>query len=460
MDLLNVTKGTAVSTATMSRPTLGGAAGLKRRSPGIVIALAFAALVFDGYDLVVYGTIVNSILAYEPWGLTTEATGLMNSLALVGMALGSLTVGYLTDRIGRRRVMIGAVAFFSVLMLATAWAPTPELFGFFRFLSGLGLGGVIPTAVATTVEFSRAGRKNFNNALMFSGYSFGGIIAALLAMWLVDAIGFRGMLTVGGLPLVTILPLLIFLLPESPAFLRSRGRIAEADAIVAQFGLDAPAAAPATTTATRSAAAAPKRNSLLAIFSGRWALITIVFLIAAIAGQILIYGLNTWLPKLLTIAGYSMTSSLSFLLATNAGAVIGSLVASPLADRFGAKRVVSSSFALAGVALLVMALGFLTGDGTGFPMPVMYALVAIVGFGSIGAQILLNGFIATTYTDATRGTALGTILAVGRAGAAVAIVLGGALIAAGLTNFVNFAVWVVPAVLGAIMVLSVPRRKA
>ena len=195
----------------------------------------------------------------------------------------------------------------------------------------------------------------------------------------------------------------------------------------------------------------------MAIFSGRWALITAIFLLAAIAGQILIYGLNTWMPKLLTLAGYSLTSSLSFLLTVNAGAVIGSLVASPLADRFGAQRVVSAAFAMAGAALFAMALGFLSGDG--HSLVVMYPLVAIVGFGSIGAQILLNGFIATYYTDAMRGTALGTILAVGRAGAAVAIVLGGALIGAGLSNFVNFAVWAVPAALGVIMVMSVPRQR-
>lgn len=436
-------------------PTGRSGPPIKKKSVGLVIALAFLALVFDGYDLVVYGTIVDSILAYEKWGLTTAETGAMNSLALLGMALGSLMVGYLTDLVGRRRVLIGAVAFFSILMLATAAAPTPELFGLFRFLSGIGLGGVIPTAVATTVEFSRAGRKNFNNALMFSGYSFGGILAALLAIGFVDAFGFRGMLSIGGLPLVTIVPLLMLYLPESPAYLRARGRVEDADRIVEAYGLE-PQAVPGAASPTRNGV--KPRNPLLAIFSGRWAVVTAVFLLAAIAGQILIYGLNTWMPKLLTLAGYSLTSSLSFLLTVNAGAVIGSLVASPLADRFGARRVVSAAFAMAGAALFVMALGFLSGDG--HALAVMYPLVALVGFGSIGAQILLNGFIATSYPDAMRGTALGTILAVGRTGAAVAIVLGGALIGAGLSDFVNFAVWVVPAVLGVIMVMSVPRLRA
>lgn len=423
-------------------------AGLKpvrRRSAGIVIALAFAALVFDGYDLVVYGTIVPSLLAYEPWGLTAAETGAFNSFALVGMALGSLSVGYLTDVLGRRKVMLGAVAAFSVLMLATAFAPTPELFGLFRFLSGLGLGGVIPTAVATTVEFSQPNRRNFNNALMFSGYSVGGIMAALLALAFVDAMGFRGMLAIGGLPLVTILPLLFFFLPESPAYLRARGRTEEAARVSATYGLETPAAATA-------AGKVRKGGAFKAIFTGRWAVATIVFLVAAIAGQTLIYGLNTWMPTLLVTAGYSLASSLSFLLTTNAGAVVGSLVASPLADRFGPKRVVAVAFTLAGAALFLMGTGW-------FPLWTMYLLVGVVGFGSIGAQILLNGYIATYYTDATRATALGGILAVGRLGAAVAIVSGGVLVAAQLSNFANFAIWSIAAAIGVIAVLSIPRRR-
>ena len=110
----------SLSSLSPGAPTGRSGPPIKKKSVGLVIALAFLALVFDGYDLVVYGTIVDSILAYEKWGLTTAETGAMNSLALLGMALGSLMVGYLTDLVGRRRVLIGAVAFFSILMLATA----------------------------------------------------------------------------------------------------------------------------------------------------------------------------------------------------------------------------------------------------------------------------------------------------------------------------------------------------
>jgi AAHS family benzoate transporter-like MFS transporter len=149
-----------------------------RKSAAAVIFLCFLAIVFDGYDLVVYGAIVPKLLAYEPWGLTPVQTGAIGSYALAGMFMGAIFIGYLTDIVGRRKVMMVSIAAFSLLMLLTAWAPTPELFGLFRFLAGLGLGGVIPTAIALTVEFSKSNRRNFNNALMFSGYAVGGILAA------------------------------------------------------------------------------------------------------------------------------------------------------------------------------------------------------------------------------------------------------------------------------------------
>ena len=149
-----------------------------RKSAALVIFLCFLAIVFDGYDLVVYGAIVPKLLAYQPWGLTPVQTGAIGSYALAGMFIGAILIGYLTDVVGRRKIMMVSIASFSVLMLLTAWAPTPELFGLFRFLAGLGLGGVIPTAIALTVEFSKLNRRNFNNALMFSGYAVGGILAA------------------------------------------------------------------------------------------------------------------------------------------------------------------------------------------------------------------------------------------------------------------------------------------
>jgi AAHS family benzoate transporter-like MFS transporter len=427
-----------------------------RKSAALVILLCFVSIVFDGYDLVVYGAIVPSLLQYEAWGLTPVETGAYGSYALAGMFIGAILVGYLTDVVGRRKVLLVSITMFSLLMVATALAPSPELFGLFRFLAGLGLGGVIPTAIAVTVEFSAPHRRNFNNALMFSGYAVGGILAALLAMLLLGSIGFRGMLGIGGLPLITVVPLLFFLLPESPAYLRARGRHEEAAQVVRDYGLHAPEdEAPAASPASAASAAAPARtqNRLRAILSGRWAAATLLFCLAGIAGQTLVYGLNTWMPQLLILADYSLTSSLSFLLTVNIGAVVGVVVSSRLADAFGPRPVTAFSFLSSGAALLLMGTGIM-------PLWAMYLLVAVVGFGSIGAQILVNGFVATYFTDATRATALGVTLGIGRIGAVLAIAGGGVLVASQLGNFVNFSVWSIAALVGILAVLAVPRKKA
>ncbi|RSZ61387.1 MFS transporter [Corynebacterium hylobatis] len=448
----------STTTGTRQRPTepsshdpsgqSGGTTALRRKSPAFVIFLCFVSIVFDGYDLVVYGTIVPALLNYEAWGLTPVETGAYGSYALAGMFIGAILVGYLTDIVGRRKILLYSVAAFSILMLATSLAPSPLWFGVFRFLAGLGLGGVIPTAIAVTVEFSRPERRNFNNAAMFSGYAVGGILAALLAMLLLDLIGFRGMLAIGALPIVTVLPLIYLFMPESPAFLRARGRTEEADHLSNTYGLQIPA----RTTGEEDPGVDKQKSPIATMLGGRLLAATILFCLAGVAGQTLVYGLNTWMPQLLIMADYSMTSSLSFLLTTNIGAVAGVLVSSKLADRFGPRPMTAFSFIASGTALVLM--------GTGvFPMWAMYVLVAIVGFGSIGAQILVNGFVATFFSDSVRATALGVTLGVGRLGAVLAIAGGGVLIAAALPTMINFSIWSAAALIGLVAVLLVPRTR-
>ena len=96
-----------------------------RRTPAVVLALCFTVLTLEGYDVVVYGTVVPSLLAYEPWALTSEAAGTLGSLAVLGMLVGALLAGAVTDRVGRRRVLIGSVVLFSLAMGACAISGGP-----------------------------------------------------------------------------------------------------------------------------------------------------------------------------------------------------------------------------------------------------------------------------------------------------------------------------------------------
>lgn len=106
-------------------------------------------------------------MKYEPWGLTPPEAGVIGSYALVGMLVGALVAGAVTDAVEWRKVLLISVSWFSLAMAGCALAPSAELFGLFRLLGGLGLGGVMPTAIALTAEYSAAHRRSLNNALMF-----------------------------------------------------------------------------------------------------------------------------------------------------------------------------------------------------------------------------------------------------------------------------------------------------
>lgn len=423
----------------MSRST-----GPTARSGLTVVALCFLTIVFDGYDLIVYGSAVPSLLAEPGWGMGPAQAGAIGSYALAGMLVGALGAGAVTDAIGRRRIMLVGITWFSVLMVACSLAPGPELLGLLRFLAGLGLGGVIPSAVALTVEYAPRGRRQLYNALMFAGYSVGGVLAAVLALLLVADQGWRPLFAIGAAPLLIVLPLAWRYLPESVGYLVAKGRDDEARGLAERYGVDVEAL-----RAEQAAAAGAAGPSSLFRRGSRAA--TLLFGAASFCGLLLVYGLNTWLPQIMRQAGYPLGSALTFLLVLNLGAVVGTVVASVLADRFGPKPVTAAAFLLATTCLIVLSQRIDTG--------LLFVAVAVAGLGSVGTQILVNGYVAVHYPAAVRATALGWALGVGRAGAIVGPLFGGWVLASGLGFEVNFYGFAVPALAGALLIALVPRAR-
>ena len=416
----------------------------RSRSSAVVVAVCFATIVFDGYDLVVYGTTVPSILAYQEWAVTPAQAGAIGSYALVGMLIGALVSGAVTDQIGHRKVLLACVTWFSVVMALTWLAPSPEVFGLLRFVAGLGLGGVVPTAIALTVEYSAPERRQLNNAVMYSGYSVGGIGAALLGLALLPEQDFRLLYLIGALPLVVVLPVAWKYLPESVAFLIAKGRTDEARAQADRFGLDYSAvAARVLKQAERVGGWQGK-----ALFSRAYLRATLLFAAASFCGLLLVYGLNTWLPQIMRKAGYDLGSSLAFLLVLNAGAVIGAIGASRIADRIGVRPVAITAFSCAAVSVILLSFSQ--------PTAVLFGLVALAGLGSVGTQILVNGYVATYYPDNLRATALGWSLGVGRTGAIAGPLLGGLVAGSALGYQWNFYLFALVAAIGVLFISAVP----
>jgi MFS transporter, AAHS family, benzoate transport protein len=412
-------------------------------SSAVVVGLCFLALVLEGYDLLMYGTVVPSLLAYQDWDLDASAVGRLGSAAAFGMLVGALGAAATGDRWGRRRTIMTSITTFSVAMGACAVAPSPEVFGVARFFVGLGAGALMPTAVATLVEFSASDRRTRTAALGFAGVGVGGMLAGLLALWLVPSYGFRGMFWAGCAPLVAVLPLMVRYLPESPSFLLARGRRVEAEAVAADHGV---------ALVERDTAVADRSRGLRALFAEGRTPATLLFWVATFFCLVVLFGVASWLPALMTAAGYGLTSSLSFVLVLNGGAVVGALAASTLADRWGAKPVTALAFGAAAVSLALLAVAP--------PTWAVYLLVAVAGFGTTGTQILLNAFVALYYPAAVRTTGLGVALGVGRLGAILGPTYGGLLVDADLSLPWQFYAFALPAAAGGVAAALVPLRRA
>lgn len=407
-----------------------------------VTLLCWLLIVFDGYDLIVYGTVLPALLEEPGWGMDPGLAGLIGSMAFVGMLLGALAAGFLTDRLGRRRTILACTVLFSVCTAFCGLATGPAMFGTFRLLAGLGLGGLVPAASALGAEFVPARYRPMVATLMMSGIPIGGSIAALVGIGVLPVGGWRPMFWIALLALVLVVPVCMARLPESPAWLRGRGRTAEAEIIEARYRVPRePEPGPTARTVT---AAGPCE-----LVRGPYLRPTVLFALATAATLFTWYGLGTWLPQLMRTAGFELGPALGFLLALNLGAVAGSVLAAAAAVRFGAANTAIGSCTLAAGGLLVL----LTGPGT----VLSYLALVLAGIGTHGTQCLIIAMVASRYPAAMRGSALGVALGIGRIGAVAAPQVGGLLLAAGMGVDANFLIFALAAAATGAVLLMIRR---
>jgi len=368
------------------------------------------------------------------------------------MLIGALGIGTLADVIGRRSCILISVVSFSVFTALLAFAPSPGIFGLFRFLAGLGLGGLIPTAATMVSEFARMRRGSSSITFMMTGYHVGGVLTALFAIPILPLLGWRAMFVIGTLPAIALVPLMLRNLPESTSFLVARGRRAEAEELASQYGISLEPEEVREVQTEERASEGGRFGALKTLFSGGYLLATLAFWVASFMGLLLVYGLNQWLPTSMRDAGYALGAALAFLLVLNVGAVIGLLVAGPVADRYGSKVACAGWFALAAVFLFLLSVPL--------PLPLTYIVVLVTGFFVFSAQVLLYAYVSKHYPTSGRGTALGWAAGIGRIGAICGPIFGGMLIGAGLAVPWGFYAFAAVGLLGSIFIAVVPRSPA
>lgn len=402
-------------------------------------------LVFDGYDLFIYGVVLPVLM--KEWSLTPLEAGALGSYALFGMMFGALVFGSLADRIGRKKGIALCFVLFSSFTVLNGLADTPTEFGLCRFVAGLGIGGLMPNVVALMNEYAPKRLRSTLVAVMFSGYSLGGMLSAGVGIYMLPRFGWEAMFFAALLPLL-LLPLILWHLPESVGFLLRQGRVDKARAILQRIDPQAGIGEHDTLVLNDEKA---QGTPVLELFREGRGLRTLMIWVAFFCCLLMVYALSSWLPKLMANAGYSLGSSLSFLLALNLGGMFGAIAGGWLGDRYNLPKVVVAFFVVA--ALSISLLGFKS------PTPVLYLLIGIAGATTIGTQILLYATAAQFYGLAFRSTGLGWASGIGRNGAIVGPLLGGALLGINLPLPLNFMAFAIPGAIAALAMCFVQPRQ-
>ena len=409
-----------------------------------VVGICLLANMADGYDVLVMA--FASVPISEEWGLTGSQLGVLLSAGLIGMAVGSIFVAPLADRIGRRRLTYGCMILVTAGLLVSAFATGPAQLAVFRALTGIGIGGMLASLNVIVVEFCSVRRRGTAIGIFAAGYPIGGTLGGFAAAGLIESSGWRSAFVLGAVVTAVLTLLVILFVPESIAYLverRPAGALEKMNKMAARMGHPALEELPA--------AAAPRRVGPATVLRGPYLGRTVALSVAFACVMAGFYFVNSWTPKLLVTSGLSAAQGLSGGVLISVGGVLGCLAFGLLALRVR-PTVLTIVFCLLGAVLLVV---FVLGVGKLGPSLVVSVLLGVAMIGGItGLYTVAPG----QYDVAVRVTAIGFVIGVGRVGAIVAPLLVGALVDGKWSITSIYLLFVIPVVLAAAAIALIGRR--
>lgn len=407
-----------------------------------VFILCGLCLIMDGFDLQAIGFVAPALI--RDWKIPSASMGPVFSAALIGVLIGSLFFSMLADRIGRRPVLIGVTLYFSLLTLLTARAGSINELLILRFLGGIGLGGIMPNAMALVGEYSPSKVRVTAMMVVSNGFTLGAAFGGPIAAWLIPNYGWRGVFYFGAVTPVVIAALMIFLLPESLQYLALRGHNA---ARLARWlkHVDATVAVDANTEFV-IAEAKKKGVPIVQLFHDGRGLGTTLLWIVNFMNLLNLYLLSNWLPTVVRDSGYSNTIAVNSGSIFQVGGVVGTLVLGVFVRRFGFTPVLTTCFLLACLSIAAIGQPYLT-------LALLFGLIFVAGFGVPGSQAGLNAFSATYYPTDLRATGVGAGLGIGRIGAIVGPYVVGLMLKAHWANREIFLAAAIPALISVIVMI-------
>ncbi len=410
------------------------------------IFICFLMNMLDGMDVMVISYAAPAI--GKEWAISPQAMGSVFSAGLLGMTLGTLFIAPRADIVGRRIIILLSALAMGSMVFATYLAQSVEMLLFFRFISGLGIGSMLASTATLTSEYAPTKTKDFWVSFVMSGYPIGAVLSGLAAAQIIPAYGWRTMFQVAGIATLFTLPLIFFFLAESLEFLmkkRPNGALEKINTLLAKMNQ------PQLTELPPLSIGTIEKPSVTALLTPERRLSTLQLWLALFMAFGSLYFLTTWIPKLASSTGLSMELAIYAGTVFNLGAFLGIITQGYLSSQFGLRRTIFGFLAL--TAILMVIFGFFKGS------VLVLILFGLIGFGVQGGFVGLYAVATRFYPTEIRSTGVGFAMSAGRIGGVVGPLLGGFLIAAGLSMTANFMVFAIPTLLAGVATFMIQSKE-
>lgn len=393
-----------------------------------IILLAFTIIALDGMDVSVWSFVYPSMVT--EWGTPISAITAIVTVGVVGMAIGALVGGPLSDRVGRRTVILVGTAWFTVFTLLGATSGDATFIGIYRFLACIALGAVMPTAVTVVAEFMPSARRATLITIAFAGFTFGTIVQGYLSALIIPTLGWRALLVITGLISLVVLPLIAWKIPESVSFLALKGRSPQRIRSVLQ-AISPKSDVDAVSTVAETDSSSPGEKSgkggVRLLLSRKFLIPSLLLWLCYFAGLSVVYLLTNYLPLIIKNAGMSAADAGIIVAMVGWGGTVGSLLVGAAMGKLGRYRVLAVGFGLGALSIWAVAAFSLGFSG-------LAVLAFAWGLFIPGMNTGVNAVAALLYPTSARGSGVSWMHGFGRFGTIVSGIFGGVMIAWGWTT--------------------------
>jgi len=409
----------------------------------MVVVICTVLNMIDGFDVLAIS--FTAPLIAKEWDVAPATLGILLSAGLAGMAMGSLLLSPLADLWGRRNVVLLSTAIISVGMLGSAVTSNVLELAALRFVTGLGVGGLLASGNTLLAEYAPDRWRDFSISAMVVGYSAGAIIGGSISAYLIAVFGWRSAFIFGGACSTLLLPAILYL-PESLDFILSRRRADALDrvnAVMRRIGH------PAMTALPELAREEISTRAVLGVFEPRFRKATLLICLCYFTLMFSFYFVLSWTPKNLVDLGFSVQQGIFGSVLLNVGGILGGLIFGYFAGKSHTRTLAPYMF----IALFASIVGFgALHEGL---IPVMSGAF-VAGFFLIGSMASLYILVPQIYPALVRNTGTGLAIGFGRLGAVVGPYVAGLLIGSGWQRIAYYSVLAIPVLIPALAVRHIP----